>query len=383
MTTKANEINIEDIDDIGDGLVPLTPEEIAADAEDRDEPKDNTKVNIKPKTKSKPAFAPRVDDLADNIVKKDDKDDVEDVDEPKDDTDTDDVEENKTEIAEFYSGLTGVLRNKGILNIPEDTVIEDEEGFLNTFEENITARIDARTKKVEEYMRAGVPYTVVSKIEGSLAKAEAITEEELKINSELAKSLIISEFTGRGFGEEQAAKYFEMMEKAGPDNVIAEASKSLELRKANLQNMLAEEVKKAKKAKEDNKKIELELAENLLKSIEKPEIFGRKVAPATQAKLSKALNTVVGYDEDGEPLNALMKFKLENPVDFEHKLLYLFTVTNGFENLTAFDRSAETRVSKSFKNAVNVISSGKSFADDTSSPSQKTKIDMDSIDDIV
>ena len=62
-------------------------------------------------------------------------------------------------------------------------------------------------------------------------------------------------------------------------------------------------------------------AKNLAKSIEAGEILGKKISPRTAEMLKSTLNTVVAkHPATGEPLNAYMKYKLENPVDFEKNL---------------------------------------------------------------
>ena len=290
-----------------------------------------------------------------------------------------DGEQPTEDATEFYKGLGGILEEKGLMSLGEDG-IQSEEQFLEAYEKEITSRLDARNKAVEEYMNAGVPYGVVSKIEKAIAETENISETDIAANEELSKNLILSEFQQRGFDNETASRYYNMFKDSG--KATEEAMKALTMRKANLQNMLQGEIDKANKAKQDSVSAEDLLAKNLVKSIEKGEMLGRKITKPTQEKLKTMLNTVVGYTDSGQPLNALMKFKMENPVEFEKNLLYLYTVTGGFSNLGALDRSAETRVSRKFQNAVSNISSGKSFTERSSTPS-KTNINMDDIDDIV
>jgi orotate phosphoribosyltransferase-like protein len=342
-------------------------ERVAAKAEHDQAVKDATTAaeEADKVAKAKPAFTERTADIMD-----DDADDAEG--DEGGDTDIDPT-------GEFFKGVTDVLAQKGLIAAPEEP-ITSEEDFATHIQKDMDAKIEARVKKAEEYMKSGVPYSVVNQIETAITEAASITEESLGESPELAKSLIKGEFLTRGFSEEQADGYVSMFETNGV--LVEEGMKSLDLRKAGLDKMLADEIKKGTdKAAQDAIDYQKQLKE-LEESISKPEIFKSKIAPSTIEKVRKTLNTVVGYDKDGAPLNAIMKYKLENPVDFEHKLLYLFTATNGFQDLNNFNRSAETRISRQFRDSVNLISSDKSFVDNSSTPG-KTKIDVDSIDDIV
>lgn len=283
------------------------------------------------------------------------------------------------EQTEFYKGLGGILEDKGLIKMG-DTPFQTEEDFVKAYESEINSRLSERNKTIEDYMNAGIPFSAVNKIEKAITSADAITEEAIENNPKLAKDLIMSEFSNRGFDEATASRYYDMFKESG--KVTTEAMNALNLRKATLSGMLQTEIDQAKANKTAALKKEDQLAVDLVKGIESGSVLDRTITASTQDKLKKVLNTVVGYTESGQPLNAVMKYKMENPVDFEKNLLYLYTVTNGFSDLKSLDRSAESRVSRQFKNAVTHISSGKSFTEKSSTPN-KTLIDIDSIDDIV
>jgi len=300
---------------------------------------------------------------------------------PEDDDDDDPADHIKdtdtSEEAEFFNGVGSLLKDKGFFN--NDVEIKSEEDLAEAFEKELQERLDATTKQALEYMGMGVPQQEIVKIQSALQEVEAITPEVLKEDQTLAKNLVYSEFLYKGFSEADAAKYTDLIEKAG--DLEAESIKAAESRKQNLLAM-SEGIKEKYKARQENaEKEHREYVQNLVKSLDEGEVFGKKLSSTTVDKLKKTFNTVVGYTPEGEPVNAVMKYKLENPVDFEHKLLYLFTVTDGFKNLKAFERSAESKVSRRFKDSVTRLSSGKSFSDKHTTP--KTKIDLDTIDDIV
>ncbi len=313
------------------------------------------------------------DDDANGDAGDDDDDDNDGKDDPADYVKGD---EDATEV---FSTLTELLKEKGFFT--NDVEVKSEEDLASAFEQELKSRLDSTTKMALEYMGLGVPQQEIMQIQSAMAETEKITPDLLAKDEKLATNLIYSEFKFRGFSDEDAAEYTDLIAKAGKEKLVAEATKALDTRKKNLQGM-AEGIKEkyANQRKKEEEKHK-EYVEELVKRIDSEEVFGRKLSPTTKEKLKRNFSTVVGYTESGEPVNAVMKYKLENPVDFEHKLLYLFTVTDGFKNLSAFERSAESKISRKLKNSVVKLSSGKTFSDKHTTP--KTKIDLDTIDDIV
>ena len=98
-----------------------------------------------------------------------------------------------------------------------------------------------------------------------------------------------------------------------------------------------------------------------------PEVVRKEVYEEMVKTVSTDPNT-------GIPENALMKFQRENPVEYSHKLYYLFKVTNGFTDGEYFKGKKTSKSVKELETALRQsthVSGGgnPSFADDGESHS--------------
>lgn len=281
-----------------------------------------------------------------------------------------------------YTGLAGILKDQGFFSNIEDTsTIKDSFALAKAFDEEVKSRLSDRQRELMEYMNAGIPLTKVTQIQSAIADAETITPDLVSATEGLAEKLIKAEFNIKGFSQEDADRYYDLIKSSGKEQ--EEAIKALSSRKTYLKDLLVKEIKSAKDAKQSEVDKKLNEAKELAKKLESTEVFGRKVTAVSIEKLKSLANTPVAYTKDGEPLNAVMKYKEDNPVDFEHKLLYLYTITNGFKDLSAFDRSAESRLSNELRDSVGRMSSGTGIEHRTVTDRAGVKIDMNTVDDII
>lgn len=295
------------------------------------------------------------------------------------------IDENEDEVnlspdEEFFSGVTKILKGKDFFQQDELGEIKTEKDFADALDKEIEARLSDRYKELDELSKSGAPVDHVMKLSQGLSQLEQITENTIQESPELSQQLIVEDFINKGFSQEDAVKYYELINQAG--NSTAEAVKALGERKNQFANAIKDVKSKAAKEKQDVVDNDAAQLAKLEKAFEADKILGRSVGPATREKLKSLASTPVGYTKQGQPLNRLMQYKLDNPVDFEQKLSYLFLVTNDFKDLKSFDRSAETRVSRTLRSAVNVLSTdgGPTLRAQSAG---KNVVDLDSIDDIV
>lgn len=371
---NGNPIKLNEVEDVGE-FTPPAPgqEQVQQDItkSPEDQALEEAEAAAAAEAASKVTFTPPTDDLLDD-------DQIEEEDQVVDETGGEEEDKDKSPDTILYEGLGSIFKEKGLFS--EDAEIKSEADFMEAFDTAVSNKLEAQAKEIQTYMKAGLPYEAVAQVQQAINTVAAVTEEDIKADPELAKNLIVGEFKNKGFSDEDSLSYYETFKSAGID--VQEALKAKASREAGLKNVLKTEVEKAQNAKIQAQVEREENAKKLAESLKEGKILGRTITDNTAKKLENVLNTVVGYSPTGEPLNAYMKYKEENPVDFEKYLLYLFTVTEGFDNLKAFDRSAQTRVSNTFRTAVSTISSGKSFVDKSTSPN-KHSIDMNTIDDIV
>ena len=383
--------NLDGIDDIvdfegGSGVDPIVPVvptvhgDGSGDGNGSGDGDDNPDPNA-PGTK--PKFAPATDDLlggkdpkAGDGTEDGNGDGDGDGDEDGDGDDDPDVSPEAT----FYSGVVDILKKRDFFQQEDLGEIKSDVDLASALDKEIEARLSDKYKELDALAKTGAPVDVVVKLQNGLDQLGQINENVIEQSPEIAQQLIIEDFMNRGFSQEDSVKYFGLIEQAG--NSTEEAMKALGARKDQFTKAITDVKTKAQadKAAEEAKRVSD--AKELAKAFEANKILGRDVGPSTRERLKKLVNTTVGHTTDGQPLNELMKFKVDNPVEFEQKLSYLFLVTNGFKDLKSFDRSAETRVSRGLKEAVNVLSTdGGPIA--RAKATGKNVIDLDSIDDIV
>jgi hypothetical protein len=286
------------------------------------------------------------------------------------------------EEAEVYTGIATILKGQGFFKDVEDlSTIKDPSLLASALDNEVKSRLTDRQKEIMEYMNQGVPIQQVSKLQTALSEAEGITAEMLATDTVLGKNLIISDLVHKGIDETQAEKFYGMMVSSGEDK--EEAIRALATRKSNLTGMIDKEVTTAKATTDAKVAKAKASAVELETKLGSTEIFGRKIASTTADRIKVLAGTPVAYTESGEPLNAVMKYRMDNPIDFEHKLLYLFSATNGFTNLNSFDRSAESRLSNTMKNAVKTMSSSEDVSSNRVVAKKGTVINVDDIDDII
>lgn len=282
----------------------------------------------------------------------------------------------------FYKGVADILHKQGFFQDADNLDdITDPTKLAELFDKEVKARLNDRQKEILEYMNQGVPIDKVTKIQTALQEAKSITPQQVQEDEQLAMNLLYSDYIHKGFDEVTSKRYIEMLKASG--SLESEALIALENRKKTLETMHSQEITNAKEQKRLEEEKALEEAKKLKEKLSSNEVFGRKVSPVTIEKLIKIAETPVAYTKSGEPVNAIMKYRLDNPIDFEHKLTYLYAVTDGFKSLDVFDRSAESRLSREFRNSISSLSSSDPITTQSVKSSKGTTIDINTIDDIV
>ena len=253
--------------------------------------------------------------------------------------------------AEVFTGVAEILKGQGFFaDLEKIDDIKDANSLAEAFDKEVQARLTEQQRQIQSYMNQGIPVSEVNKIDQAIQEVNAITDEHLTASPELAERLIVAELQNKGLDEGTVKM---VLDSAKSQNILLDKAKeALQSRKGTLASMREKVVQDAQAARQSELDRQAEQQKQIEKALESTEVFGRKVTPTSIQKLKSLANTPVAYTADGRPLNALMKYQQDNPVDFEHKMLYLFSVTNGFKDLKSFDRSAESRVTRSFRDAV-------------------------------
>lgn len=257
----------------------------------------------------------------------------------------------------LYSSLAKVLSEEGLLPSydPEKNQFKDKDEFIEAFRESIKtseyADLTPLQKQYLDAIRAGVPDEEIKQDLKADQNLESITKEELESNEELRKQIIKASFLQKGYDEKKADKLTQRSFDIGAD--LDDALESFEDIKAFHQQEKQRKIQEAEKARlkaqKDNEESLKKLKETITSFTEI--IPGFKISEKDKQKVyEQSVKPVAEYN--GKPINAVMKAKLENPVDFESKLNYLFYITKGFQNFDVIKTKSKTKATKELEDLV-------------------------------
>lgn len=255
------------------------------------------------------------------------------------------------------SSLANALVEEGVLtSLKEDELktLKSAEDFKELFEKEINARLDEKTKRVEEALSVGIQPDEIKKNEQVVTYLNNLTEDIISKESETATqlrtNLIVQDYMNKGFSQERAIKEANKSVSAGTD--IEDAVEALESNKEYFNKQYSDLINNAKKAEDEVKqkfiKRDTEVKENILNN---EKVFADM--NINQDLRKKALDNIqkpVYTDEHGNKFSAIQKYERENPVDFLSKVALLYTITDGFTNIEKIAGNVKSKVkSKAFK----------------------------------
>ena len=255
------------------------------------------------------------------------------------------------------SSLANALVEEGVLtSLKEDELktLKSAEDFKELFEKEINARLDEKTKRIEEALNVGIQPDEIKKNEQVITYLNNLTEDVISKESEgatqLRTNLIVQDYMNKGFSQERAIKEANKSIAAGTD--IEDAIEALESNKEYFNKQYSDLINNAKKAEEEVKqkliKRDTDVKENILSN---EKIFTDM--NINQDLRKKALDNIqkpVYTDEHGNKFSAIQKYERENPVDFLSKVALLYTITDGFTNIEKIAGNVKSKVkSKAFK----------------------------------
>ncbi len=253
-----------------------------------------------------------------------------------------------------YSTLAEFLKERGILSASDG--IKDEDSFVaaikTTIEKTKYEGLTKAQKAYQESIEAGVDEKNAILIANTLKNISDVTEEELKDNEELAVALITEDLKAQGWAHERIAKQINRVRTA---NELADEGFISRDNIEQRTNKFVEDSKiQAKETADLKVKVEKEQMQKLKETIFSYDkaLGAVKVDDNLKNSVYSAMTTPVDYTEDGTPINALLKDRMEDPIDFENRLYYAYTLTNGFKDISRLQRRAENAAAKKLKAAV-------------------------------
>jgi predicted HTH domain antitoxin len=212
----------------------------------------------------------------------------------------------------------------------------------------------------KEYLKAlneGIPAETFIEAKRQEYDINAITDEAIEADEELRKNIIINAYTVKGVSPEKAAKLAQMHIDLAED--VDEAKSSRDELKSAIIARNQQEFDYQKQLTADRAKTQKEYEDSLRKSFYDTDKIGKTYDITKQLKdrMYDAIVKPVAKLEDGTLVNAITKYQVENPIDFQHKLAWIFSITDGFKDFDSFvstkAKSAATRELESRLNSTN------------------------------
>lgn len=207
-------------------------------------------------------------------------------------------------------------------------------------------------KKLIEGYEAGVPFDKLLEFNSQNTQYSKIDKDSLVQDEGLQKQILKDYYkrTSR-FSEEKIDKLIERTADLG--ELSEEALSSLDELVEFQSQEEQQAIEQARQQQEALKQQQQEQLNQFNQTLEKTEeiIPGVKINKGLKDKIQKNITTPVAYDDYGNPVNKIGKYRSENPIDFEIKLNYLFEATNGFTNFDVFSKAGKSKAYQELENA--------------------------------
>lgn len=257
----------------------------------------------------------------------------------------------------LYSSLAKFLNEEGLLPTydPEKAKFENKDDFVDAIKESIKSSefsdLTESQKKYLQAVRSGIQPEQAYESVAALENLTSITKSDIESNDVLRKELILNDFIQKGYSKEKAEKLTQRSIDIGED--FDDSLEALESIKATVQKEYEANLIKANEARVKAKQDNDAQLEKLKETITKMDNFipNYKVSEKDKQKIYEQAVKPVQL-EDGRIVNAVVKARLDNPVEFEAKLNYLFYITKGFKDFNLIKNKVTTSAVKELEDKI-------------------------------
>lgn len=255
----------------------------------------------------------------------------------------------------------GVLPSLDLEKAKIESTSDLIDAIRNEIKSNEFGNLTDLQKEALEAFRHGVPVETFAARKQEATKLSSITRDTLEDDFELRKELIKRDFLSKGYSEDKANKFVQRSIDLGED--IDDALEALESQKKLVEMQTQREVEEAKKQEaaaikdyeEQMKKLKDKVYNETNEVI--PGIkFNKTIADQVYESMTKVVDEV-----NGQPINRLVKDRLENPIEFEYKLHYLYTLTKGFKDFSKLMKTEKSKAIKDFESKLNLNTYNKQY----------------------
>lgn len=269
----------------------------------------------------------------------------------------------------LYSSLAKALGDEGFLpnldykDIDNFDKLGDKirEANKKTISESLGLDIDnlnSLNDLQKEYLQAlsnGIPAEKFVEAKQEEFSIDGITDEAIDTDENLRKSLIINNYINKGVPEAKAIKLAQMHIDLAEDTEEAKSARD-EIKEA-IKAQSQREFEYQKQLANDRREAEAKYQESIRKSFYETDKIGEifDIPKQLKDKMYESITKPVAKLEDGTLINAITKYEMENPVDFQHKMAWIYSVTDGFKKFDSFFTTKA--VSKATKQLESVLNS--------------------------
>lgn len=234
----------------------------------------------------------------------------------------------------------------------KEAMINEILSGVDMYKESLPPRLKHLINNYED----GVPFEKLLDLDKSEVTLDKITEDSLEDSTETQKQVVVDYLKRTTkFSEKKINSMVEKMEDSG--ELEDEAKSSL----GELKELIAKEKEEEKrnmqaqqKMLEENRKREIAALHEKIRTTQEV-VPGIKVNDKVRQAVLTSMTQPVGYDQNGNPVNRIVAARMENPIEFELKLHYLFEITKGFTDFTKLAEKGRKDAAKSFEDAVNEL----------------------------
>lgn len=267
----------------------------------------------------------------------------------------DDTDDSSPSLTPFAKLLVdeGILPN---LNLEEydgtvDGLIEATRNQVYNGIEEYKQSLPEEAQRILRGVEAGVPFEQLVELNKQQLQYNNIDEETLSSDENLQKQVVKDYYkqTSR-FSDEHIDKMIERLSDLGE---LEEESKISVKELAKFQEERQQQaIQQAEQERQRVIEEQQKQLDNFKKILEQTEevIPGVKVSKSIKEKIERNITTPVAYDQNGNPINKIGKYRNENPIDFEIKLNYLFEATKGFTDFSIFSKKGKSEALKELEN---------------------------------
>lgn len=276
-------------------------------------------------------------------------------------------EENDGEDPSLFVPYFNLLVEDGVL---ANTKAEDFDGTADGLKkamsneiryhvEQYKSQMPQEIKRLLDGYEQGVPFDEMLKVTSDAIRYDNIKEESLTDNIEIQKGLVKDYLN-------QTTRLSDKMK----DKMISQFEDGMELEeqaKAALNELKGIQAQKEKDLIEHQKNERIayenrqkETISKLEKHISETEeiIPGIKINQVIKDNIKKNLTVPVEYDQFGNPINKLGKYMMENPIEGEFMLNYMFEATDGFKDWGVFSKAGKSRAILELEKATKKLDNG-------------------------